>query len=68
MPNISIVFKENDGAAEAEIYLNQKKEITIAVYGTGERVLEYSGIISLDIDTAKHFAKELSRAIKQSEK
>ncbi len=66
MANISIVFKEEHGCSELEVFANQSNEITVAVYGNGERQLEYSGVISLDIDTAKLFAKELNKAIKQA--
>jgi hypothetical protein len=64
MANISIVFKESDGMSELEVFPNKKNEITVAVYGNGERQIEYSGLISLDLETAKLFAKELNRAIK----
>lgn len=65
MAIVSLVFKENDGGAELEVYPNKKNEITIAVYGNSERQIEYSGVISLDVQTAKIFAKELNKAIKE---
>ena len=67
MAKISLIFEDAEGSAELETFFNVSKNITIAVYGSHSRELEYSGIIQLDIETAKAFSKHLNKVIKQAE-
>jgi hypothetical protein len=66
MANISFVFLDSESEAQIEAFVNTTKNISIAVYMSHLRESEYSGIISLDIETAKAFIKHLNKVIKQA--
>ncbi len=67
MAKISLIFNDAEGDAELETYFNVSKNITIAVYSSHSRKLDYSGIIQLDVETAKAFVKHLNKVIKEAE-
>lgn len=67
MAKISLIFNDAKGDAELETFFNVSNNITIAVYGSRSRESEYSGIIQLDIQTAKAFVKHLNKVIKEAQ-
>ena len=66
MAKISLIFEDAQSDAEMETFVNKQGNITIAVYGTHSRDTEYSGVIQLDIETAKAFLKHLNKVIKEA--
>jgi len=66
MANISLIFEDVQSEAELETFVNTTGNITIAVYGSHSREDMYSGLISLDVDTAKAFVKHLNKVIKEA--
>lgn len=64
MAKISLIFEDAIGDAQLESYQNSKGNIYIVIYASGARDSEYSGVIELDLDTAKAFARHLNKIIK----
>jgi hypothetical protein len=67
MAKISLIFEDVTSDAQLETFVNTLGNITLAVYCSPSREEEYSGLIALDVNTAKAFVKHLNKVIKAAQ-